>query len=85
MLSWRARSHPGRCSEGRPLYGARVQRRGQNSFNILKMLTTWERAQGREEPLPPPSPIQDTRGRGQTPPTVFRHVPSVRRIGRSWS
>lgn len=84
-MSWRARSHSGRCPEGRQAYGAIVQRRGQNGFNILKMLTTWERAQGRKELLPPPSPIQDTRGRGQTPPTVFRHVLSVRRMGRSWS
>lgn len=68
MLSWRARSHPGRCPEGRQAYGAGVQRRGQNDFNILKMLTTWERAQGRKELPPPPSPIKTQEGEARPHP-----------------
>lgn len=74
---WSARSHPGKCPEGKRTYGARVQRRSQNGFNIPKMLTTWDKAETREEASPTPSPIQNTRRRGQALPIIFRHVPSV--------
>lgn len=40
---WSARSHPGKCPEGKWTYGARVQK-SQNGFNILKILTTWDKA-----------------------------------------
>lgn len=46
-------------------------------FNILKMLTTWERAGTVKEASPTPSPIQDTRGRSQA-----LYIPGVRRIAR---
>lgn len=34
--------------------------------SFSKCLTTWEREGAREEVFPTPSPVQDTKGRGQT-------------------
>lgn len=66
---------PDRCPEGKWVYGARVQRRGQNGLNSLKITTTWERI-GTGERNPPThtlSPIQDKK-RGQAQPQVSLHA-----------
>lgn len=81
---WRARSHPGKCPEGKWTYGARVQRRSQNGFNILKILTTWDKAETWEEASPTPSPIQNTREAKPHPARSDMFL-VLTRIGRAWS